>query len=128
MTMHLVGPYLTTTNYNKKRKTSKSQKLAKALSDHEEWLRRVGASDDQLNKKLPRNKKGQRVGINEIPDYTDTKPTVKLSNTVGNGAKVEEKRYTGTEIAGIAVTHKSNLVPIRKDNKQAAIDVAQMRR
>jgi hypothetical protein len=26
------------------------------------------------------------------------------------------------------VTHKSNLMPIRKDNKQAAIDAANMRR
>ena len=37
-------------------------------------------------------------------------------------------KYTGDEIAGIVVTHKSNLMPIRKDNKQAAVDAASMRR
>ena len=37
-------------------------------------------------------------------------------------------KYTGNEIAGIVVTHKSNLMPVRKDNKQAAVDAANMRR
>ena len=46
----------------------------------------------------------------------------------GNGSKKDANVYTGTEIGGIAVMHKSNLVPIRRDNKQAAVDVASMRR
>jgi hypothetical protein len=46
----------------------------------------------------------------------------------GSGAKVEEKRYTGTLIKGIATMHKSNAVPIRKDSKEAAKDIAAMRR
>jgi hypothetical protein len=46
----------------------------------------------------------------------------------GNGLAKERSRYTGDEIAGIVVTHKSNLMPVRKDNKQAAIDAASMRR
>lgn len=45
----------------------------------------------------------------------------------GNGAKKEPSVYTGNEIAGIATMHKSNAVPIRRDNKQAAIDVTNMR-
>jgi len=46
----------------------------------------------------------------------------------GNGLAKERKQYTGTEIAGIVTTHKSNLMPVRRDNKQAAIDAASMRR
>ena len=46
----------------------------------------------------------------------------------GNGSKRETTRYTGTEIAGIALNHKQNYEPIRRDNPQAAIDSAQMRR
>lgn len=45
-----------------------------------------------------------------------------------NGSKKDANVYTGTEISGIATMHKSNLVPIRRDNKQAAVDVANMRR
>lgn len=128
MTMHLVGPALTTTRYNKKKKKVTNKRLLDAQARHEEWLKSRGLDDESLAKKLPKDKKGKRKGIYEIPDYrVDT--SVRLSNTVaGNGAKKEEKVYTGNEIVGIAVTHKSNLVPIRKDNKQAAIDVAQMRR
>jgi hypothetical protein len=46
----------------------------------------------------------------------------------GNGSKREAMKYTGNELMGIATTHKSNLMPIRKDNKQSAIDAASMRR
>jgi len=53
----------------------------------------------------------------------------KTSDTIcSNGSKKETQTYTGNEIAGIVVTHKSNLMPIRKDNKDAAIDAANMRR
>jgi len=51
-----------------------------------------------------------------------------LSNTIDNGVLKETTKYTGNEIAGIVVTHKSNLMPIRKDNKQGIIDAANMRR
>ena len=46
----------------------------------------------------------------------------------GNGSAKDRKTYTGTEIAGIATMHKSNAVPIRRDNKSAAIDISSMRR
>ena len=45
---------------------------------------------------------------------------------LGSTAKKETLTYTGTEIIGIAQMHKSNAQPIF--NKQAAVDVAQMRR
>ena len=121
--MHLVGPYLTTTKYNNKQKKSKSKKLVKARTDHEEWLRGIGVGKSEL----PTDKRGKRVGLYDIPDYKVVS-SIKLSDAVGNGSAKEAKVYTGTEIAGIAVTHKSNLVPIRRDNLQAAIDASQMRR
>ena len=51
-----------------------------------------------------------------------------LPSMSSNGTKKEAVKYTGNEIAGIVVTHKSNLMPVRKDNKQAAVDAANMRR
>ena len=127
MSMHLVGPYLTTTKYNSKRKVANTKKLRDAKAEHEAWLKKNGIDDASLAKKLPKDRKGNRASIHEIPDYSKNAPTVKLSNQVaGSGAKAEEKRYTGTLIKGIATMHKSNAVPIM--NKQEAIDVSTMRR
>jgi hypothetical protein len=125
--MHLVGPYMTTTKYNSKRKVANTKKLRDAKAEHEAWLKKHGVDDASLAKKLPKDRHGNRVSIHEIPNYSENAPTVKLSNRVaGSGAKVEEKRYTGTLIKGIATMHKSNAVPIM--NKQEAIDVSTMRR
>jgi hypothetical protein len=122
-----VGPYLTTTKYNTKRKVANTKKLRNAKAEHEAWLKKNGIDDASLAKKLPKDRKGNRASIHEIPDYSKNAPTVKLSNQVaGSGAKAEEKRYTGTLIKGIATMHKSNAVPIM--NKQEAIDVSTMRR
>ena len=125
MTMSMVGPYLTTTRYNRKQKPSKSKKLQKAQEEHEAWLKSMGVG----RTKLPTNAKGERVGLNSIPDYTEHKSKVQLSNRIAaNGVAKERVQYTGDEIAGIVTTHKSNLMPVRKDNKKAIVDAAQMRR
>jgi hypothetical protein len=125
--MHLVGPYLTTTKYNSKRKIANTKKLRDAKAEHEAWLKKHGIDDASLAKKLPKDRRGNRVSIHEIPNYQEHAPKVKLSNQVaGSGAKTEEKRYTGTLIKGIATMHKSNAVPIM--NKQQAIEVSNMRR
>lgn len=123
MSMHLEKAYLTTTRYNSKQKKSKSKRLAQANVEHEAWLKSMGVGKT----KLPTNAKGERLGINDIPDYS-TGPRMTSDRVAGNGAARERQQYTGTEIAGIVVTHKSNLMPVRKDNKQAAIDAATMRR
>jgi hypothetical protein len=44
----------------------------------------------------------------------------------GVGASREVKQYTGSEMVGISIIHKSCLQPIF--NQQAAVDVASMRR
>jgi len=36
--------------------------------------------------------------------------------------------YDGSELLGITLNHKSGYEPVRKDNRQAAIDSSQMRR
>jgi hypothetical protein len=69
------------------------------------------------------------IFVNEIPDYKVRSNLIKTSDTIpGKTPKKLENVYTGNEIMGITVMHKSNLVPIRRDNKEAAIDAAQMRR
>lgn len=49
-----------------------------------------------------------------------------LGSSTGNTFKKESIKYTGTLVRGIAVTHKSNLIPIT--SKEQAEEVARMRR
>ena len=83
MSMHLVGPYLTTTRYNSKSKKSKSARSVAAAAKHDEWLRKQGLHPEQRD--LQRAYRGKHV--NSIPDYTDTRHTAELSNGIGNGFK-----------------------------------------
>jgi hypothetical protein len=122
--MHLVGPYLTTTKYNSKQKVSKSKKLDAAKAEHEAWLKKVGVG----KAKLPVNKKGQRVGIYDIPDYK-TGPRMTSDRVAGHGAAKEPMVYSGErQLLGVATMHKSNMVPVFADKKSDAVDIAQMRR
>lgn len=115
MTMHLIRG-MSSLN-TKKRKPSKSKRLEKAREEHEAWLKILGVKGTKSDYRY------------EIPDYRENAPTVKTSDNIcSNGTKKESAKYTGTEIAGIATMHKSNAVPIRRDDKQGAIDVASMRR
>ena len=49
MTMHLVGPYMPTTN-NRKRKSKKSKRQKQADIAHDKWLRKMGAHPEQLSR------------------------------------------------------------------------------
>ena len=93
---------------------------AQAKAAHDEWLRSMGINPD---------KKKKLKGVAKPDLSVQSTNNIKTSDKIcSNGSIKEQQKYTGTEIAGIVVTHKSNLMPVRKDNKQAAIDAAQMRR
>lgn len=113
MTMHLVRG-MSSLN-TRKSKVNRKPGWKQKLQEHEEYLKSLGVT----------NKKSTYRSA--IPDYS-TGPRVTSDRVPGNGTKVDSVKYTGNEIAGIVTTHKSNLMPVRKDNKQAAIDAAQMRR
>jgi hypothetical protein len=130
MSMHLVGPYMTTTKYSRKKSKNKSvsQKELKARQEHDKYLIKMGAHPNQLKDKLPTNAKGQRIGIYTIPNYKQHQGTLSCSNSVtGSTAKKHENFYTGDELAGIGMLHKSNMVPVRKDSNDAK-EIARMRR
>jgi hypothetical protein len=118
--MHLVkGMSSLNTKKHKKKPSKKNQA---ALEAHEKWLEKQGVGKT----KLPTNAQGKRTGINDIPDYSSPRMT---SDTIpAHGPAKAQSTYTGNEIAGIVTTHKSNLMPIRRDNKNAAKDAAAMRR
>lgn len=118
--MQLEKPYLTTTRYSKKKKKT-NNKNKQAQKDHDEWLKRMGVNVD----KTP--KKSKKSGIYEIPDYS-TGPRMTSDRIAANGTAKKSNVYTGDEIMGIGTMHKSNAVPIRKDSKETAKDLASMRR
>jgi len=74
---HMVGPYLTTTNYNPKRKLNAKQK--RAVEEHEAWLKSRGIG--------AKTKTDKRVASpNNIPDYrAGNRAAVPLGNKLGNG-------------------------------------------
>lgn len=78
MTMHLVGPHLSTTRYNGK--TKKSAKQLKADAEHEAWLKARG-----LDRKTVQAKVSKEKPRAEMPKYEYKK--VKYSNVVGSGTQ-----------------------------------------
>lgn len=99
-----------------KKKTSKSASILAAEAALRATLARCGYRGGSKSAK----KYNHDLGI-QHRDYTN-------DSIPGNGTAKDAKTYTGTEIAGIATMHKSNAVPIRRDNKSAAIDISSMRR
>lgn len=131
MTMHLEGPWMTTTKYSKRphKKWASAEAKAKAAREAQEWeeLRRSWAklAPKFANKKFevtpsprvsPRYPPGREP--NNIPSRPDTPGAV--------ASRPADKVYTGNKIKGIGTMHKSNAVPIFSDDEAEAI--AHMRR
>jgi len=113
MTMHLVRG-MSSLN-TKRRKTNRKPGWQATQLRHEEFLKSMGVTGKKSDYRIER------------PDLS-TGPRMTSDQIPGNGTKKDQAKYTGDEIAGIVTTHKSNLMPIRRDNKQAAKDAATMRR
>lgn len=111
-------PPVTICTTSKKKKPSATHLRAKLK--HDAWLIKQGLHPDQLKKKAS-NKKREVA-----EDNYDSRRTLPTSDTVGNGFKKAEQVYTGDNLLGIAVMHKSCLVPVF--NKENAIEIARMRR
>ena len=146
MTMHLVGPYMTTTNY-KKRKAKKLTNNQRAKLE-QEWraynkrMRQMNCHSAQFDtfelylsylrgEHKPRKQEKEYKPYETPKSYvrhTEEYPSLQTSNTVpGLCAKRESPKYTGDLIVGIATMHKSNAVPVMRDTDQAK-EIASMRR
>ena len=147
MSMHLVGPYLTTTNYSKRKikmTAGKQAKLQEQWHKHNKWLKSIRLPkityeeyEDYITgrKKAPvkavaRSPFETKSYVRETPHYpsisnTDLKDYKKdLKHAC---AKKEPNVYSGErKLLGIAIMHKSNLVPVF--DKKDAEDIAKMRR
>jgi hypothetical protein len=119
MSMHLVGPHMTTTNTKKRKSGKKSKRQQQADAAHANFLKRMGVG------------KVKADSGNKIPNYkTISSNTVPTSDAIcANGSKKDRNVYNGErQLIGIATMHKSNMVPIFADKKDDAKDIAKMGR
>ena len=130
MSMHLEGPWLSTTGkYKGKKKFRNAEEARKARELDEAWK--------LLQKKWEveaEEKKRRRALAAEPLSYTlsappgrgNTKHIPSQGQSTGVAALRPAPVYTGTNIKGIGTMHKSNAVPIFSDEE--AHDIATMRR
>lgn len=151
MTMHLVGPWMTTTRTGKKKKSKmtsgKLQRYEEQLRQHNKEMKRMGCPNlvmtlDEYIKYCQGNYKPKTQGVVELPWHAsgqETKRTkhIPSSTTEKSFAPATKKptmEYTGTrKLVGIATMHKSNMIPVFADEDDVngvkqATDLAQMRR
>jgi hypothetical protein len=129
LSMHLEGPWLSTTGKKKgKKKFASAEHARKARELDESWkeLQKRWAIEAE-------DKKRKRALTSEV--YSLPKPMYRgadapriPSRDSGGGVATlaPAKIYTGTMVKGIATMHKSNAVPVFSDEQ--AIDISRMRR
>ena len=132
MSMHLVGPYLTTTGKKKgKQKFRNAEQARKARENEEAWKElqkkwEVEAETKRRNRALSAPPLSSTYSL-RIPEGRNTTAHIKSVDTGVAVATVKPpKVYTGTKVKGIATMHKSNAVPVFSDEE--AIDISKMRR
>ena len=132
MSMHLEGPWLSTTGKKKgKKKWASAEAKAKAEALDDSWkrlLKRQGV--EQEERKRSRSSSAPALSTVyklAIPEGRNTTAHIKSVDTGGGAATLPpQKVYTGTKVKGIATMHKSNAVPVFSDEE--AIDISKMRR
>jgi hypothetical protein len=131
MTMHLEGPWLSTSG-KKKGKVKFASAEAKRKSEQldKDWKdlqKRWGVELEE--KKRKRALAAEPLSGNyhlTIPAGRNTTSHLKSVDTGGNATLKAPNVYTGTKVKGIATMHKSNAVPVFSDEE--AIDISKMRR
>jgi len=141
MTMHLVGPYLTTTNYKKRKTKMTKARVLQLEADHKshnKFLKSIKLAPisydeyvDYVHGRSPRTSKPVPQPLKVVSDYRRQVPEIPSlpMNTEGMQnacARKEPQKYTGTLIKGIATMHKSNAVPVINDEQ--AREISSMRR
>ena len=129
MTMHMCGPALSLNGKKKgKIKFRNAEEAKKARELDAEWkqlLKRQGVEAEK--KKQARAMKAEPLVYKlETPVGRTNTHHIPSRVTAGHDTTPNVKVYTGTEIIGVTVLHKSCLQPVF--NQQQAIDAASMRR
>lgn len=143
MTMHLVGPYLTTTNYRKRKgkvtqlqmnrwmdgwreKCKQNKRLGLAKPTFEEYVDAIHGRVKTDKPKFVPLKVCDDPVMDRIRQHKELYPSLGSFGDANSTAKKEPQKYTGTLIKGIATMHKSNAVPVINDEQ--AQEISRMRR
>ena len=142
MTMQLVGPYMTTTSYKKRKQKqrTKNQQLQfeKQHREYNKNMKRIGAHSQMMTideydlyvRGMFKPKKQESKPY--VPKDNYKRPQQKvpsLGDGIGSAPVKEQMTYSGErQLLGIATMHKSNMVPIFADRKEEAKEIASMRR
>ena len=131
MTMHLEGPWLSTTGKKKGPKRWASAEAKKLAQQRQaEWDRKL-IEFEKLTPKFstgPYNapRKTMSDFMPKTPPGRETVATPSQDTGWVPCVKVRDQEYTGTKIKGIGTMHKSNAVPVFSDDE--AKDISSMRR
>ena len=131
MSMHLEGPWLSTTGKRKgKQKFASAEHARKAREQAESWeaLQKkwgVEAEEKKRSRAMTVETLSSSYSL-KIPEGRNTTAHIPSRDTGGNAVLKPSPVYTGTKVKGIATMHKSNAVPVFSDEE--AVDISKMRR
>jgi hypothetical protein len=130
MTMHLEGPWLSTTG---KRKGKIKFKSAEAKREYErldrEWqelLKRQGVEAEANRRTRAMKAEPLTYRLTAPAGRGNTNHIPSLNSGAGVATVAPPKVYTGTKVMGIATMHKSNAVPVF--SSEEAVAISTMRR
>lgn len=131
MSMHMEGPWLSTTGKRKgKAKFRNADEARKARELEDSWKQLLKKYEIEAEtKKRNRALTASVYTSGPQPFRRDSGPRIPSLNggvDMSPAVKAAQKVYTGTKIKGIGTMHKSNAVPIFTDDE--AKDIANMRR
>lgn len=131
MTMHLHHPSLSLSGKKKgKQKFRNADEARKARELDQEWSalqKRWGVEAEDKKRKKAMAAEPLSYSLSAPPGRASNNAHIKsLGQDNGVAALAPAKVYTGNDILGITVIHKSCLQPVF--SKQAAVDAASMRR
>ena len=134
MSMHLEGPWLSTTGKKRgKQKFRNADEARKARELEQQWQANQarwnsmapGFSGATATAKVAKRSSPLVTARPMIDPARDSRRYPSM-DTGGFAALAPAKIYTGTKVKGIATMHKSNAVPVFSDEE--AVDISKMRR
>ena len=130
MSMHLEGPWLSTTGkYKGKHKFRNAEEARKSRELDESWqkiLKSQGIEAEERKRKRAMSAETLTYKLTAPAGRSTTAHIKSRGDYTGNATMPAPKVYTGTKVKGIATMHKSNAVPVFSNEE--AIDISKMRR
>lgn len=128
MTMHLEGPWLSTTGRKrgpKKWASAEAKRKHELLKESWEALKRANNITSERRTRAKDVKGTLSVTFKAPPGRDQVRAPSHDTGWVAC-VKPQDQEYTGTKVKGIGTMHKSNAVPIFSDEE--AVDISKMRR